>query len=215
MTESDIIHATAQWIEQRFKDEPTGHDWWHTSRVWKMALRISANKGGRRFIIEMSALLHDAGDHKFHDGIDKTHETALYWLDQFSNVDKADKAHIAEICELISFKGAGTDTTMPSLEGKIVQDADRIDALGAIGIARAFAYGGMKGRKIFDPAIKPHMHVDFDTYRKAQGTTINHFYEKLLLLENRMQTETGRQIAASRTVFLREFLQRFHDEWNI
>lgn len=215
MTQDDIIRSTAQWIENLLKDEITGHDWWHTRRVWKMALKISEKEGGNRFIIEMAALLHDAGDHKLHSGIDKTYETAMHWLNQFSDIEKWDKEHIAGICEQLSYKGVSVNTDMPTVEGKIVQDADRLDALGAIGIARAFAYGGMKGRKIFDPAVQPENQQDFQSYRNSRGTTINHFYEKLLLLEERMQTETGRMIAAPRTTFLKNYLQNFFDEWDI
>lgn len=144
MTHQQIISATAQWIQSIMSGETTGHDWWHTYRVWKNALKIHQSEKGNRFIIEMAALLHDAGDHKLHNGKDKTRETALFWTDQFAGISKDDRKHIADICEQISYKGANIDTSMPTIEGKIVQDADRLDALGAIGIARAFAYGGKK-----------------------------------------------------------------------
>lgn len=214
MNKSDIIHATAQWVESRMSGETTGHDWWHTYRVWKTALKISKTEGGDTFIIQMAALLHDMGDHKFFGGIDKTRETAMFWIDQFAGITAEEKIHIADICEQLSYKGADVDTSMPDIEGKIVQDADRLDALGAIGIARAFAYGGKKSRMLHDPSQQPVMHNNFESYKQAKGTTINHFYEKLLLLQERMQTETGKRIAEARTSFLKLFLERFYLEWN-
>ncbi len=214
MNKSDIIHATAQWVESRMSGETTGHDWWHTFRVWKTALKISKTEGGDSFIIQMAALLHDMGDHKFFGGVDKTRETAMFWIDQFAGIPGSEKSHIADICEQLSYKGADVDTSMPDIEGKIVQDADRLDALGAIGIARAFAYGGKKNRMLHDPSQQPVMHKNFESYKQAKGTTINHFYEKLLLLQERMQTETGKRIAEARTSFLKLFLERFYLEWN-
>jgi uncharacterized protein len=214
MDQSHIIKATAQWAETKMSGETTGHDWWHTWRVWKTSMKIQAAEGGNSFIVQMAALLHDIGDHKFFEGVDKTRETALYWMEQFTDISFDDKQHIADICQQLSFKGAEVNTNMPSIEGKIVQDADRLDALGAIGIARAFAYGGKKNRMLYDPSVKPVMHTDFESYKKATGTTINHFYEKLLLLSERMQTNTGKNIAERRTCFLGEFLDTFFSEWD-
>lgn len=213
MTQSDIIAATAQWVEAKMSGEATGHDWWHVQRVWKNAVKICKTEGGNLFVIEMAALLHDMGDHKFHGGIDKTYETAMYWLDQFTEITTTNKHHIADICHLLSYKGAGVSTDMPTTEGKIVQDADRLDALGAIGIARAFAYGGKKNRMIHHPGASPTLHQSFEEYQSSQSTTIQHFYEKLLLLEDRMQTETGRMHAKQRTLFMEEFLKYFFTEW--
>jgi uncharacterized protein len=215
MQTKDILSATVQWVESKMSGETTGHDWWHTYRVWKNATHISSVHGGNLFIIEMAALLHDMGDHKFHNGIDKTKETAMFWLDQFVSISSDDKEHIASICCQLSFKGANVDTDMPTTEGKIVQDADRLDALGAIGIARAFAYGGKKNRMIHDPLIKPSQHNSFEQYITSGSTTINHFYEKLLLLENRMQTEEGKKMAQERTQFLHLFLNHFFEEWDV
>jgi len=213
MTQDDIIAATAQWVESKMSGEATGHDWWHVNRVWKNAVSISKIEGGSLFIIEMAALLHDVGDHKFHNGIDKTYETAIYWLDQFAGISPDDKQHVADICCQLSYKGAGVSTEMPTLEGKIVQDADRLDALGAIGIARAFAYGGKKNRMIHHPGASPTLHQSFEEYKSSGGTTIQHFYEKLLLLEDRMQTKTGRMHARQRTSFIEDFLRNFFMEW--
>ncbi len=214
MTEKQIIEATVQWVESKMSGETTGHDWWHTYRVWKNALKISKIEGGSTFIITMSSLLHDMGDHKFHSGIDKTRETAMFWLDQFAGIKKDMKDHIADICEQLSFKGAQADTSMPDIEGKIVQDADRLDALGAIGIARAFAYGGKKQRMIHHPDIQPVEYINFEHYKNSKSTTINHFYEKLLLLQDRMQTKTGKEMALQRTKYLYQFLEQFFSEWN-
>jgi len=213
MNNAQIISATAQWVENKMTGETSGHDWFHVQRVWKQAIHISSIEGGNRFIIEMAALLHDMGDHKFHGGIDKTRETALYWMDQFVTISRLDSIHIADICEGLSFKGAAVETSMPTLEGKIVQDADRLDALGAIGIARAFAYGGKKQRMIHDPSVQPSLHKDFESYRLSGSTTINHFYEKLLLLSDRMQTNTGKELAHQRHNYIVDFLQQFLNEW--
>ena len=213
MNKSEIISATTQWVRNKMLSETTGHDWWHVYRVKEMALYISSIEGGDKFIIEMASLMHDMGDHKFHNGIDKTRETALYWLDQFSDIPKSEKEYIASICENISFKGAHVDTSIDTIEGKITQDADRLDALGAIGISRAFAYGGKNNRCLHNPNIKPTLHSDFASYRNSKSTTINHFYEKLLLLKDRMQTPTAREIAEKRTKYIEEFLKNFIDEW--
>jgi len=214
LNQTHIIQATTQWVETKMSGETTGHDWWHTWRVWNASLKIQAIEGGNSFIIQMAALLHDMGDHKFFDGVDKTRETALYWMDQFAGISNEEKQHIADICEQLSFKGAEVDTNMHTIEGKIVQDADRLDAMGAMGIARAFAYGGKKGRMLHEPSVKPVMHKDFESYKNAKGTTINHFHEKLLLLYDRMQTKTGKAIAKRRTLFLNQYLETFYEEWD-
>lgn len=214
MNKTDIINATAQWAEYSMTGEPTGHDWWHTDRVRKTAMHIASIEGGDLFIIEMAALLHDTGDRKLHNGIDKTREVPENWLNQFI-IDATIKEHILNICENLSFKGSATDTTMSTIEGKVVQDADRLDALGAIGIARAFAYGGNKSRMIYNPDCKPRTEMNYQQYVSGNSTTINHFYEKLLLLEKIMQTNTGKQIAIQRTEFLNLFLDKFFKEWNV
>lgn len=191
--------------------EPTGHDWFHVERVVNAALVIQQREGGNRYLVHMAALLHDLFDHKFYEG----DESAA--LDEF--LTERGELH-ENICELkkiiggISFKGGKTLQKNLSLETQIVQDADRLDAIGAIGIARAFAYGGNKKRMIYHPEIAPLLNQDYETYKKREGTTLNHFYEKLLLLYDRLNTETAKKIALKRHEHLQKFVDQFHAEWN-
>jgi uncharacterized protein len=210
MHKSSIIALTAAHVKRLMHGEGTGHDWWHVYRVWRTALAIAKKeKGADLFIVQLAALLHDLDDWKFSSaGTRRIHA----WLRKL----RMEADAIAEICgiiEAISFKGAGVADRMNSLEGKIVQDADRLDGLGAIGIARVFAYGARKGNQIYDPAIKPEMHRSFARYKKSRGTSINHFYEKLLLLKGRMHTRTGKRLAAQRHQYMKEYLDQFFAEW--
>jgi uncharacterized protein len=178
--------------------------------VRNIALKISQTEGGNRFLIEMAALLHDVDDWKINgDGYTLKAET---WLKKFK-IPKTEIENILEIINQVSFKGAGVKTNATTIEAKIVQDADRLDAIGAIGIARTFAYGGNKGRPIYLPEIKPVLHDDFDSYKKGTAPTINHFYEKLLLLKNRLNTATAIEIAKKRHTFMEVFLEQFFTEW--
>ena len=194
--------------------EGSGHDWWHLWRVWQNAKRIATSEPVDFFVVELGALLHDIADWKFHDG-DTTAgpRAATAWLRSIG-VDERVITDICEIIEHISFKGAGVRTTMATREGCVVQDADRLDAIGAIGIARCFAYGGHKNRPLYDPTMEPVAHESFAAYAATNGTSINHFYEKLLLVKDRMNTETGRRLAEERHVFLEEFLNHFLSEWH-
>lgn len=207
------IDLTADFVKTKLVGEGSGHDWWHTYRVWKTAQRIGRAENADLFVVELAALLHDIADWKFHDG-DSTvgPEIARTWLTSLA-VEKDIVEHVCRIIADISFKGAGVEEPTLRLEGKVVQDADRLDAIGAIGIARAFAYGGSKGRLIHDPAIEPTKHVTAEAYITSTGTTINHFYEKLLLLRDRMNTATGKAIAEERHRFMEEYLRRFLEEW--
>ena len=162
-------------------------------------------------MIEMAALLHDLDDWKLNDGNDGS--KAKTWLKKM-NVPDAELLQITEIIEQVSFKGARVDNTASTLEAQIVQDADRLDAIGAIGIARTFAYGGNKGRLLYDPDIKPTMHSSFEAYKKTTAPTINHFYEKLLLLKDRLNTSTAKKIAIKRHHFMEHFLEQFFYEWD-
>jgi uncharacterized protein len=193
--------------------EGSGHDWWHVYRVWRMARRIGRAEGADLLVVELAALLHDIADWKSHGG-DSTvgPKMAREWLVSLG-LDQAVIEHICQIVADISFKGAGVEQPVLSLEGKVVQDADRLDAMGAIGIARAFAYGGAKGRLIYDPDMKPIQHRTAEAFLKSDGTTINHFYEKLLLLKDRMNTTTGRAMAEERHQFMEEYLRQFFEEW--
>lgn len=209
----DLIRRTVDYIQERLQSDATGHDWWHVYRVWQLAKRLAASEGGDLVIIELGALLHDIADWKFHAGDDSAGpRAAREWLTQ----QQADHRLIDAVCHIVqhvSFKGAGVASEMESLEGKIVQDADRLDALGAVGIGRAFAYGGSRGRSMHDPLIKPTQHASFAAYQASQSTTLNHFYEKLLLLQDRLNTTTARQLAAERHRFMEAFVQRFLAEW--
>jgi uncharacterized protein len=214
MPSHEIISVTAEYVKSTLLGEGTGHDWWHIDRVWRMAKRIGEVEGADLLVVELAALLHDIADWKAHDGDSSIGPTkAMDWL-RSHNVEAHITEHVGQIIAGISFKGAHVAQPTLSLEGKVVQDADRLDAIGAIGIARAFAYGGSKGRALYDPDNKPMDHRTADSYLKNQGTTVNHFHEKLLLLKDRMNTATGRRIADRRHDFMETFLARFHEEWN-
>ena len=212
MSPSDLINRTANYIKTVLSGDGTGHDWWHVYRVWKMAKRIGHAEQADPLVVELAALLHDIADWKFHDGDSSVGPTkAKDWLDSLG----LDHGIIDQVCQIIaniSFKGAAVEQSPLSLEGKAVQDADRLDAMGAIGIARAFAYGGAKGRAIYDPAVQPTEHRTAEAYLKG-GHTINHFYEKLLLLKDRMNTATGRAVAEERHRFMDDYLKQFYEEW--
>jgi uncharacterized protein len=213
MSSTEIIDRTADHVTTVLTGEGSGHDWWHIERVWRMARRIGQAEGADLLVVELAALLHDIADWKAHGG-DSTvgPEKAMAWLNSL-DVDPAIARNTCQIIADISFKGARVEQPMLSLEGKVVQDADRLDAIGAIGIARAFAYGGSKGRVIHDPTCTPVDHQTADSYLNNNGATINHFYEKLLLLKDRMNTATGKAIAEKRHKFLEDYLRRFYEEW--
>ncbi len=215
MTEQYIIEATEQYLKNQFSGESTGHDWFHIRRVWYLSKSIAENEGGMDlFVVEMGALLHDIADHKFYDGDDKIGPLkAREYLSQYE-IEDARVEKIVEIVKEISFKGMGVTTKMSSKEGEVVQDADRLDAMGAIGIARAFAYGGAKGRPIYDPMIKPVCHTSFAAYKTSTAPTINHFYEKLLGLKERLNTKTGKKEGERRHKFMEEFLQNFYKDFD-
>jgi uncharacterized protein len=210
----EIIQKTAAHVRQILEGEGSGHDWWHIHRVHHTALRIAKEEGADTFIVQLAALLHDIADWKFHGG-DETAgpKAARAWLESLG-VDEAAISHVTGIIKDISFKGAGVQTAMRTKEGMIVQDADRLDAIGAIGIARTFAYGGHKNREMYNPGQKPVMHQSFEDYKKNQSHTINHFYEKLLLLKNRMNTATAKRIAESRHAVMERYLEQFYKEWD-
>lgn len=215
-TTSDNNKAIAyitQKVQQRFEGEGSGHDWWHIVRVRNLALKIGEQEGANLLITELGALLHDVADHKLHGGdVEAGMQLIEEWLQEagFPDTVKRDVAHIARN---VSYKGAHVDDIALSLEGQVVRDADRLDAMGAIGIARTFAYGGSKNRLIYDPAVSPEMHTSFEGYKNSDAPTINHFYEKLLLLKDRMHTPSARKIAEERHTFMEDYLQRFFQEW--
>jgi uncharacterized protein len=212
MTQLDIIQKTANYIKGEFSDDSSGHDWWHIYRVWKNAITICEHEKADAFIVELAALLHDLDDWKFNEADDETPLRARAWLDSCS-VETAIADKVCEIIMHISYKGANVENKMKSLEGFIVQDADRLDAIGAIGIGRAFAYGGYKNRLMYDPESKPHLHATFEQYKNSKSATVNHFYEKLLLLKDMMNTKTAQRIAEARHQVMVDFLAQFMNEW--
>ena len=212
MNNQEIIRNTELYIQSEFSLEGSGHDWFHINRVRNMALRIGQQEGCDLFLVEMSALLHDLDDWKL-TGMDSHHPSgAGRWLDKM-DLNENVSSEILRIIEEVSFLGAGTETPVGSVEAAVVQDADRLDAMGALGIARTFAYGGYKSRLIYDPSIPPVMHNDFQTYKASTAPTINHFYEKLLLLKDRMNTKTARNITQERHQYMQDYLTRFFEEW--
>ncbi|MFD2515621.1 HD domain-containing protein [Pontibacter locisalis] len=213
MIKEETVAAAATYVQQLLSGEGSGHDWWHILRVWNNAKSIAAHEQADMFVVELAALLHDIGDHKFHNG-DETvgPKMARAWLEKHQ-VEEKTIQHVCQIIKDLSFKGANTSSAMHSLEGQIVQDADRLDAIGAIGIARTFAYGGHKSRELYNPEINPVLHDSFEAYKASTAPTINHFYEKLLLLKDRMHTKTAKKIAADRHLYMENFLKQFYREW--
>ncbi|MCF6332230.1 MAG: HD domain-containing protein [Draconibacterium sp.] len=204
------LRKTESYIQDHFQDEGSGHDWWHIYRVRNVALKLAEIEGGNKFIIEMAALLHDLDDWKL-NGESEVSKTKR-WLDDLG-ILISDKNKILEIIGQVSFKGAGVGNKAISIEAKLVQDADRLDAIGAIGIARTFAYGGSKGRLIYHPGIKPEMYDNFEEYKRNTAPSINHFYEKLLLLKNLLNTNSAKKMAEKRHRFMEDFLTQFYAEW--
>jgi uncharacterized protein len=211
--ETAMIERTANHVRSILSGEGSGHDWWHVYRVWKMAQRIGQAEGADLLIVELAALLHDIADWKSHGG-DCTvgPKRASQWLASL-DLDPGAIQHVCRIIADISFKGAKVEQPPLSLEGQVVQDANRLDALGAVGIARAFAYGGAQGRLLYDPAVPPVEHRTASDFLQSKGTTINHFYEKLLLLKDRMNTASGSALAEKRHRFMEEYLRHFFEEW--
>ncbi len=209
---SSIIQDTAEFVKQRLQGAEGGHDWFHTERVWKVARKIASVERCDSLIVELAALLHDVADSKFHDGDEELGpRTANAFLLEMQQPEELVK-HVEQIIRHMSFKGGNEASAFTSLEMRIVQDADRLDAMGAIGIARAFAYGGFKQRALYDPGIAPNSNMTREQYKNSQAPTINHFYEKLLLLKDRMHTATARQMAEQRHEFMLQFLQQFYAE---
>jgi uncharacterized protein len=214
MTRQQIIDQTVLFVKQELQHAEGGHDWFHIERVWKNARQIAQTETVDLFIVELAALLHDIADAKFHGGDEEVGPQKAEAFLRTQLVDIAVINHVVQIIRNISFKGGNFAQTFQSPELAVVQDADRLDALGAIGIARAFNYGGYKNRGLYNPASAANLQMTKEEYKKSQAPTINHFYEKLLLLKDRMNTETGRQMAAQRHLFMEQFLEQFYAEWN-
>lgn len=214
MNNSEIITNTIEFVKKQLDGAEGGHDWFHIERVWKNALLISKTEKADLLVVELGALLHDIADSKFHDGDETVGPKVAREFLKTQNVSETVIEHVEQIILNISFKGGNFEQTFSSPELDILQDADRLDAIGAIGIARCFNYGGFKNRPLYDPDIAPNMQMDKETYKKSAAPTINHFYEKLLLLKDRMNTETGKKIAQERHNYMEGFLTQFYDEWN-
>ncbi|MCA0348383.1 MAG: HD domain-containing protein [Bacteroidetes bacterium] len=208
-----LIDSTISFVKDQLKTAEGGHDWFHIERVYRNALLIAESETCNLEIVKLGALLHDIADSKFHNG-DETvgPKTARIFLER-QNVSEEITNHVINIIENISFKGGNFDKKFNSIELEIVQDADRLDAIGAIGIARTFNYGGFKNRTIYNPSIAPKLGMDKEEYKKSEAPTINHFYEKLLLLKDKMNTQTGKKIAQERHFFMEKFLSQFYAEW--
>ena len=209
------ITLTINFVKEKLEGAEAGHDWFHIERVWKLSKKIAEKEGGNLEVIELSALLHDIADPKFHNG-DET--LALKISQNFLEEIHVEGELIEQVLFVIkniSFKNRAEAPENPPLELQIVQDADRLDAIGAIGIARTFNFGGFKNNLMYHPEIKPNLGMNKEEYKKSNGTTINHFYEKLLLLKDLMNTETAKRIASERHDFMLQFLDEFYKEWNV
>jgi uncharacterized protein len=207
-----LVRQTARFVKKSMMDEEGSHDWWHVHRVWLLARQLATAEGAHLQVVELAALLHDIADWKFNRG-DETvgPATARAWL-QSRQAPATLIDHVCQIITTLSFKGAHVPTPMATLEGAVVQDADRLDAIGAIGIARTFAYGGHVGQALYHPDIPPVLHQCAPDYKTKRSTTLNHFYEKLLLLKDRMNTPTARLLAEKRHQYMVTFLKQFADE---
>lgn len=209
-----LIANTIAFVKKELKDAEGGHDWFHIERVYKNSLLIASEENVDPTIVALGALLHDIADSKFHDGDETVGPRKARQFLEDENVSEEIIQHVVKIIENISFKGGHKKQVFFSDELSVVQDADRLDALGAIGIARTFNYGGFKNRALYDPEIKPNLHQSPSEYKASEAPTLNHFYEKLLLLKDKMNTQTGRKIAANRHQYMEDFLAQFYAEWN-
>ncbi len=216
MISTNQISTIADSAKRFHENDSTGHDWWHVYRVWQLAKHIAKKENANIHLVEMAALLHDMDDWKLTPENDKKNEysNARKLLIDCA-IDSNTIEKVIGIIKEVSFKGANVDTTPTSLEACVVQDADRLDAIGAIGIARAFAYGGSKNRPLYDPNCPPVLHSSFAEYKNSKGSTLNHFYEKLLLLKNMMNTQTAIGIAERRHEYMEQFVSQFLNEWNV
>lgn len=214
MDNQTIVNKTVEFVKTTLAEAEGGHDWWHIYRVWKNSQHIGKEEGNvDMLVVELGALLHDIADSKFHDGNEEIGpETARGFLTSLEQPEEVIE-HVENIVRHISFKGSLEGQKWTSPELSVVQDADRLDAIGAIGIARTFNYGGHKGRALYDPNIKPNLEMTKEEYKNSTAPTLNHFYEKLLLLKDLMNTKTGKSMAAGRHQFMEQYLEQFYAEW--
>jgi uncharacterized protein len=213
MNNTDIISKTITFVKDKLDNAEAGHDWFHIERVHKNAMLIAQNEVCDVMIVKLGALLHDIADSKFNDGDESVGPKTARTFLEAEKVDKVTIDHVVKIIQNISYKGGNFEKTFTSIELDIVQDADRLDAIGAIGIARAFNYGGFKNRTLYDPQIAPNTKMTKEEYKNNHAPTLNHFYEKLLLLKDKMNTPSGKQIAKERHRYMEGFLSQFYAEW--
>lgn len=212
MDQAQIIDTTRDFVREKLANAEGGHDWWHIHRVWINARKIAQAEQADMLVIELAALLHDIADSKFHGGDEEIGPATAGKFLRGLNVEEETVVHVQQIIRHISFKAGFDQTTFHSKELEIVQDADRLDAIGAIGIARAFSYGGFKGREIYNPEIAPNLNMSKEEYKNSAAPSINHFYEKLLLLKDKMNTATGKAMAQQRHQFMEMYLDQFYLE---
>ena len=213
MNNKEIIQKTQDFVKETLRGAEGGHDYWHIYRVWKLTQKINEKEKADQLVVELGALLHDIADSKFHDGNEEIGPQKAREFLQSIKVDYKVINHIEKIIANISFKGGKHEAEFKSKELDIVQDADRLDAMGAIGIARTFNYGGFKNREIYNPNIKPNLNMSKEEYKSSTTPTLNHFYEKLLLLKDRMNTKTGKKMAQNRHKVMEAYLKEFYKEW--
>ncbi len=213
MNKAEIIHLTIEYVRKTLSGAEGGHDWWHVYRVWKTARKIAETEDVDLLVVELGALLHDIADSKFHGGDESIGPRMAGEFLSSLNLPEGTIVHVQQIIKNISFKGGKEARQFSSPELDVVQDADRLDAMGAIGIARTFNYGGHKNREIYNPEIPPDFNMDKEAYKSSAAPTLNHFYEKLLLLKDLMNTSTGRKMAQTRHDFMLKFLDEFYREW--
>lgn len=213
MNKEQIVERTVAFVKAVLADAEGGHDWWHIYRVWKSAKQIAQSEDVDLFVVELGALLHDIADSKFHDGDETVGPRIAREFLQSLKVDEETITQVENIITNISFKGGNQEQKFKSAELDVIQDADRLDAMGAIGIARTFNYGGHKNREIHNPDIAPNLNMTKEEYKNSMAPTLNHFYEKLLLLKDRMNTKAGREMAEQRHEFMNAYLNQFYMEW--
>jgi uncharacterized protein len=214
LSSKDIINQTVQFVKESLQGAETGHDWWHIERVWNNAKLLIKSEDVDPFIVELAALLHDIADSKFNNGDEEIGPKKAGEFLNSIGVEDEIIIHIQQIIRNMSFKASLGTLNFTSKEMEVVQDADRLDAIGAIGIARAFTYGGFKNRELYNPEIPPALNMSKEEYKSSTAPTINHFYEKLLLLKDKMNTQTGLRIAEERHKFMLTYLEQFYNEWN-
>ena len=214
LNHDQLIAETVKFVKHTLEGAESGHDWWHIQRVWNNALQIIKTETAEQLIVELAALLHDIADSKFHNGDEEIGPKIAGDFLYSQQLPQDLILNVQQIIRNMSFKASFEKKQFHSKELEIVQDADRLVAIGAIGIARAFTYGGFKNRELYNPGILPSLNMSKEEYKNSTAPTINHFYEKLLLLKDKMNTETGKRIAAERHVFMEQYLAQFYKEWD-